>query len=103
MSNKEDMYNYDTLDDFIANNNTQGFHMSSISSYILKQGKNIYNEMKISQNMNKIYIIFGYTGYISYGLYKSKEEIYLLVFNSHTQTFKDYIKMSIENERLFDL
>jgi len=100
MNNSEE-HNYTHLDNFIANNKSD-FPISSISSYILKKGKEMYNEYKNLQNTNEIYKIFGGTCYLSYGLYKSKENIiYLIVVN--VQTITDYVIMDSNNERLFDL
>jgi hypothetical protein len=96
------MSDYQYLDDFIATNEP-GYHMSCISSYILKKGKKIYNEMKISQNKSAIYMCFGSTGYTNYGLYRCKEQnIYLMVVNAEN-TVTDYLKIDVNNEHHFDL
>ena len=96
------MCDYQYLDDVIATTEPR-YHMSRISSYILKKGKKIYNEMKISQNKSAIYMCIGSTGYTSYGLYRCKEQnIYLMVVNAEN-TVKDYLKIDVNNEHHFDL
>jgi hypothetical protein len=104
MSNMDEQM-YIDLDYFIANNRPE-FAISSVSSYILKKGKEIYNEYKNLQNTNinpnPIYTIFGGTGYVTYGLYKSKEQIIYLVA-VYLQTITDYLIMDSNNEKLFDL
>ena len=105
MTNTEEEQMYIDLDHFIKNNKPE-FAISSVSSYILKKGKEIYNEYKNLQNTNinpnPIYTIFGGTGYVTYGLYKSKEQIIYLVA-VYLQTITDYVIMDSNNEKLFDL
>jgi hypothetical protein len=52
--------------------------------------------------MNTSYQIFGGSGYVSYGLYKSKQQIiYLIRVNIQEPT--EYVKVNEENENFFDL
>jgi hypothetical protein len=100
MQNNEEDYQelYDYLDNFIATNNPNyNLFEFAISYKDLYKGKKKYNEMK---KLNKVtYEIFGSNGmgYISFGLYKSKDGIiYLIVVNIQTPT--NYILIDNEEE-----
>lgn len=95
-------YNYDYIDQFIATNISYDLHISSISSKHIQRGKEIYNKLKNTQNQTPGYEIFGGNGYISYAIYKSKEQnLYLIKLN--VQKLEDYIKLDATNENMFDL
>jgi len=92
-------YIYDYLDNFIANNEPKDEIEESISVRDLSSGRNLYNEIKNSQETS--YDIFGSNamGYTCFALYKSKEQkIYLIIVKLQTPVC--YIK--VENENIFD-
>jgi len=94
------MDNLIELDDFIKNNKETDDIFCKISSRDLKNGKKIYNKMKEIQNTS--YQIFGGNGYVSYGLYRSKEQIIYLI-KVNIQTIIDYTIVDLKNEYYFDL
>jgi hypothetical protein len=99
---QENMCDYQYLDDFIATHKPE-YHMSCLSGYLLKRGKPIYNEMKISQDKSAICLWLGSTGQTNYALYRCKEQnIYLMVVGAD-DTVKDYLKIDVNNEHQFDL
>lgn len=94
---------YDEFDNLIKNNKEKDDDIFYyISCRDLKNGKKIYNQMKNIENTNTSYEIFGGNGYVSYGLYKSKQQIIYLV-RVNIQEPTDYVKVNEENEKLFDL
>jgi hypothetical protein len=94
------MDNLIEIDDFIKNNKETDDIFCKISSRDLKNGKKIYNKMKEIQNTS--YQIFGGNGYVSYGLYRSKEQIIYLI-KVNIQTVIDYTIVDLKNEYYFDL
>jgi hypothetical protein len=90
----------DFLDDFIK---TKGEFRSvyglPMSQRTLDKGKEVYAELKNSEGSS--YEIIGGSGYTSYALYKSKEcIIYVIQVNLNTPT--DYVKIDVNNERIFN-
>ena len=94
---------YDEFDNLIKNNKeSDDVIFGYIRSFHLKEGKKIYNQMKNIENTNTSYVIFGGSGLVTYGLYKSKQQIIYLI-KVYLQDPTDYVKVDEKNENLFDL